>query len=278
MSFLAKLEARYQNTGASLCVGIDPNPAMLPKRFPHTARGIFQFLKIIIEVTQPHAAAYKPNLAFFESLGAEGQVLLEKVLGLIPDTIPYIIDAKRGDIGSSSEQYAKAIFEQLGADAVTVSPYMGYDSVAPFLEFEGKGVFILGLTSNPGRSDVQLLKLENGQHVFESLMQSFQAKPSKAARGWVIGATLGDLSQKAVAASGTDAILVPGVGAQGGDLKTIFAHAHAKNPAHVIINASRSILYASTGSDFAERAAAEALGLAEQIKLVNRQDAKDASI
>jgi orotidine-5'-phosphate decarboxylase len=195
-------------------------------------------------------------------MGSAGLRALENVRASIPAHIPVIMDAKRGDIDSSSRHYAKAIFEIWGADAVTVSPYMGLDSLDPFLAYAGRGVFILGLTSNPGRHDVELLKLADGRHVFEAVMDCFGVKNYPATRGWVIGATLGELTRKAMALSGSDPVLVPGIGAQGGDLKTVFAHAGKKNLAHIIINASRSILYAEGAAGFEEgarRAAGELL-------------------
>ncbi len=256
--FLEKLQNRFSTLGGSLCIGLDPDLEKLPQGFSRDAHGVEKFLEAIVDSTQDFAAAYKPNLAFFEGLGSQGLQVFETLRARIPETIPVILDAKRGDIDSSSRHYAKALFERWQADAVTVSPYMGWDSLEPFLAYAEKCVFILGLTSNPGRHDVQLLKLADGRYVFQSVMQTFRAKPCQAQRGWVIGATLGDLTQAAFDATGDDPVLVPGVGAQGGDLQTVFSGARGKRPEHIVINAGRTILYAAHGSDFAEQARAAA--------------------
>lgn len=248
-----------------LCVGLDPDMAKLPKPIEKSNKGIVAFCKAIIEATADSCIAYKPNLAFFEALGPEGWYVLEEVMSFVPKGIFTIADAKRGDIGNTSKMYAKAFFEHFNFDAVTVTPYMGEDSVKPFLEFEDKWVILLGLTSNKGSADFQKVQSAEGQKLYESVLMKGMEWGSPDNLMFVIGATHGaDLAhvRKLVP---DHFFLVPGVGAQGGDAATVIQHGK-NNAGGLLINASRSILYASDGEDFAEAARVEVSKLNSEMK------------
>lgn len=245
-----------------LCVGLDPDPAKLPAHLPNTAAGVVQFCREIIAATEAHAIAYKVNTAFFEALGVEGWRALAEVAALLPSNTLRIADAKRGDIGNTASRYAEAFFHQLPFDALTVAPYMGHDSVTPFLAYPGKWVFLLGLTSNPGAADFQL---HDPQHpLFEQVITTSQrwAAHQPGHLGFVAGATQTAHLARMRALAPEQWLLVPGVGAQGGDLDAV-CQAAAIDGGGLLINASRSILYASSAPDFAQAAAREAQALAQ---------------
>lgn len=246
--------------GPGLCVGLDPDIHRLPAHFSAHPVSIAPFLRDIIEATRPVARAFKINTAFFEQYGHTGLDALYEVRAAVGDSY-CIIDAKRGDIGNTSAAYARAVFEDLRADATTVAPYMGSDSVEPFLAYEGKRVYVLALTSNQGSADFQRL-LVNDAPLFTHVMQRALSWTGPAERGFVVGAThpgeLANIRQQFPASH----LLIPGVGAQGGDPIQI-ARANAGGPA--LVNASRSILYASRSEHFAQEAALEAHRLAEQL-------------
>lgn len=250
------LDQRCQQTGGYLCVGLDPVPERLPEHLSRNVEGVRRFLQEIIAATAPYAVAYKVNFAFFEALGREGWALLEDVRAMLPAGSLTIADAKRGDIGTSSAMYAKAVFEQLGFDAITVAPYMGHDSVAPFLDYAGKWVFLLALTSNPGSADFEQQPLASGQQLYQAVLQQAEAWPRQAELGYVVGATQTDAIESVRSIAPQAWLLVPGVGAQGGSLEGVLRAGRTPHGG-LLINSSRGILYASSGMDFAQAAAAE---------------------
>ena len=243
MSFIKKVQKRAEQTGGLLCIGLDPDPDLLPAPFRNTSGDLFDFLSSVIQATESYATAVKLNLAYFEALGVEGIQLLEKVLKVIPEDLPVIADAKRGDVGHSSKQYAKSLFSRFGFDAATVSPYLGRDSVEPFLEYEEHGVFVLCLTSNPGATDFQLPELH--------------LKVAEYVKGWnrngnsglVVGATNPERIAAIREISGPMPYLIPGIGAQGGELETTLKAAQDGTKVPFLINASRSILYPQNYAD-----------------------------
>ncbi|MBK6948944.1 MAG: orotidine-5'-phosphate decarboxylase [Haliscomenobacter sp.] len=257
-----------QSRASYLCVGLDTDaekiPAFLRDQFPDP---LWEFNRRIIDATRPFCVAYKPNLAFYEALGTAGWELLEKTVRYIGPDHFIIADAKRGDIGNTSRLYAKAFFEQLPCDAVTVAPYMGKDSVAPFLGFPGKWVILLALTSNPGSADFQFALQPEGIPLYRKVLRQAMQWAGPDELMFVVGATHpNDLRQ--IREEAPDYIfLVPGVGAQGGDLNAI-SHAGLNAGRGLLVNASRSILYASSGPDFAEAAAAEGQALQLEMKQI----------
>ncbi|MCS7074934.1 MAG: orotidine-5'-phosphate decarboxylase [Bacteroidia bacterium] len=239
-----------------LCVGIDPELSKLPQGIPQTIEGLRHFLQEIIPPTLSFAVATKINLAFFESLGSNGWKLLETVLSWIPPHILTIADAKRGDIGNTSRKYAEAFFQELPFDGITVNPYMGADSVKPFLDFPNKWTFLLGLTSNIGAEDFQLQRLASGQFLYESVIETAQTWGNQlpGELGFVVGATRPEYLQRVRKITPQSFLLVPGIGAQGGDLPSVLTNGLIDNDFGLLINASRSILYASSDHTFVEKA------------------------
>lgn len=247
-----------------LCVGLDTDINRIPDFLLNEEDPIFEFNKRIIEATQDLCVAYKPNLAFYESLGSAGIRSLEKTLEVIPDNIFSIADAKRGDIGNTSKMYAKAFFENMGFDSITISPYMGHDAVTPYFEYAGKWAIILGITSNPGADDLERLKLESGEEVYEKLLETASSWGNLDNTMFVVGATRPELMKKVREIAPDHFLLVPGVGAQGGDLNSIAEHG-MNDHCGLLVNSSRGIIYASNGEDFAERAREEAKKLQQQM-------------
>ena len=247
-----------------LCVGLDPEISKLPPHLLGLEDPVFEFCRQIIRATRPFCVAFKPNLAFFEALGPAGWRTFEKVVREIGPDHFIIADAKRGDIGNTSRLYATAFFEKMGADALTIAPYMGRDSVEPFLGFEGKWAVVLGLTSNPGSQDFQLQKLETGEPLFETVLRKTATWGTAENLMFVVGATQTVHFQRVRAILPDHFFLVPGIGAQGGDLESV-CHAGMNAEAGLLINASRSIIFASAGADFAEAAAAEASKMTAQM-------------
>ncbi len=252
-----------------LCVGLDSDIEKIPKHFLNATDPIFEFNKAIIDATKKYAVAYKINTAFYEARGVKGWETMEKTVNHIPENIFRIADAKRGDIGNTSAQYAKAFFETLNFDAITVAPYMGMDSVKPFLEYENKWTILLGLTSNPGADDFekqQIVKtienLEEGVHTITTDTMQLYEMVLETAAGWgtvnnlmfVVGATQADEFLRIRSISPDHFFLVPGVGSQGGSLKEISEKAMIHD-CGLLVNASRAVIYASSGEDFAEKAA-----------------------
>jgi len=243
-----------------LCVGLDTDINLIPKHLLAYQDPIFEFNKAIIDATIDVAVAYKPNLAFYESRGVAGWQSLEKTMQYLrqwESKVFTIADAKRGDIGNTSKMYAKTFFDHLGFDSVTVAPYMGEDSVTPFLEYKGKWVIVLGLTSNKGSADFQLLETD-GKMLHEQVILKTQQWANPDQLMFVIGATHPDAFQRIRSLSPDNFYLVPGVGAQGGDLDAV-AQNGTNDHCGLLINSTRQIIYASNGTDFAEAARQSAL-------------------
>jgi orotidine-5'-phosphate decarboxylase len=240
-----------------LCVGLDTDPDKIPAHLRETEDPVYEFNKAIIEATLPYCVAYKPNLAFYEALGENGWESLRKTMALIPNTHFTIADAKRGDIGNTSSRYAEAFFNRFNFDSVTVAPYMGSDSVKPFLAVDGKWTILLALTSNPGADDFEQLLLANGKRVYEEVLDTAVQWGSADQLMFVVGATRVEALRAIRQRVPDHFFLIPGVGAQGGDLRAV-SEAAMNDSIGMLVNASRSILYASSGVDFAEAAATEA--------------------
>jgi orotidine-5'-phosphate decarboxylase len=234
-----------------LCVGLDTDPAKIP-----AGVSMLEFNKAIIDATKPYCVAYKPNIAFYECLGAEGWEILEETVKYIGNDHFTIADAKRGDIGNTSTYYAKTFFETYGFDSVTVAPYMGKDSVQPFLAFENKWAIVLALTSNPGAMDFQLFQ-QGDKKLFEEVLEKVSTWGTPENTMYVVGATRADMLADIRKIVPNHFLLVPGVGAQGGSLEEVAKYGMNENVG-LLVNASRSILYASNGSDFASAAEKEA--------------------
>lgn len=248
-----------------LCIGLDTDLNKIPSFLQKEKDPLFAFNRSIIDATHEIAVAYKPNLAFYEALGAKGWESLQKTMEYIPDGIFTIADAKRGDIGNTSTLYAKAFFEQMNFDAVTVAPYMGEDSVRPFLAFSGKWVILLGLTSNHGAADFQQLRLSNGKMLYEEVLTKSQSWGSDEQLMYVVGATKAEQLTNIRRYIPNHFLLVPGVGVQGGDLASV-AQYGMNHLCGLLVNASRSILYAANDENFAKAASREARKLQTQME------------
>lgn len=245
MRYSERLQQRISATNSRLCVGLDPRPG---DGGPFHAR---DFLRRVIAETAPYAAAFKPNMAYFEAMGIEGIRVLEELLGEIPREVPVILDAKRSDIGETQKYYAQGYFAGWNVDAVTLNPFLGYDSIEPFLDWQGKGIYLLAVTSNPGSADFQRRQLADGREVFE-LVTALGDRAATEQRQTDVGYVVGLTNAAEVLAKMPDApLLVPGLGAQGGDLAALAA---ASRTAPDVINVSRGILYAGDELDFTTRA------------------------
>jgi orotidine-5'-phosphate decarboxylase len=264
MGFVDKLLTASRDHKSLLCVGLDPDPGLMPEM------DVLQFNRDIIDATKDLVCAYKPNLAFYQALGIEGLIAMEKTREYIPTEIPVIADAKHGDIGNSARQYAKAIFDTFGFDAVTVNPYLGYDSLEPFINRSDRGVFVLCKTSNVGASDFQDLRyLEPGISDAAPLFQVVALKAKEwnvyGNVGLVVGATHAEALRTVRELCPEMVLLIPGIGAQGGDLASAVTWGVDAQGQKAIICCSRQILYASKGEDFALAAREEALKIRDQI-------------
>lgn len=260
-----ELTAAIRRKKSFLCVGLDTELSKLPPHLLEHPDPVFEFNKQIIDATRDLCVAYKPNLAFYEALGPEGWHILARTVEYIGREHLTIADAKRGDIGNTSRMYAEAFFNRLGFDAVTVAPYMGEDSVSPFLEFPGKWTILLALTSNKGSADFQMVQHNDHREMFfEKVLRRASKWGSPHNLMFVVGATHPDAFARVRAIVPGHFLLVPGVGAQGGDLKAI-CEKGLNDDIGLLINASRSILYASSGPDFAGAARAEALKMQEEM-------------
>ncbi len=240
-----------------LCVGLDTDLAKIPKHLLKEPDPVFSFNKQIIDATERYCVAYKPNLAFYEALGSRGWESLQKTIDYIPKNIFTIADAKRGDIGNTSTLYAKAFFEQMKVDAITVAPYMGEDSVTPFLAFKDKWVILLAHTSNPGSGDFQTLETIKGKKLFEEVITRSQLWGTPDNLMYVVGATHPDQIGAIRKLAPQYFFLVPGIGAQGGDLQKV-SQAGLNIQCGLLVNSSRAIIYASDQTDFATVAGKEA--------------------
>lgn len=267
MNYQQLLE-QIKNKGSFLCVGLDSDPAKLPAHLLDREDPVYEFNRAIIDATAPYCIAYKPNMAFYEATGVNGWVSLERTIKYIRQNYPemfIIADAKRGDIGNTSKLYARSFFEHLDVDAITVAPYMGSDSVTPFLGYEGKWVILLALTSNPGSHDFQFIEDKGGKRLFESVLEKSQQWAGKEEMMYVVGATQGSMFADIRRIVPDHFLLVPGVGAQGGSLEEVCRYGMNSN-CGLIVNSSRGIIFASNKEDFAERAAEEAAKLAGQMQ------------
>ncbi|HQQ93257.1 MAG TPA: orotidine-5'-phosphate decarboxylase [Bacteroidia bacterium] len=252
-----------------LCVGLDPDSEKLPKHLLEEEDPIFEFNKQIIDATAEFCVAFKPNNAFYEAYGLSGMESLEKTIKYIHINYPdhfLIADAKRGDIGNTSSMYARAYFERLETHAITVAPYMGHDSVKPFLTFPGKWAIILGLTSNSGSEDFQQLKV-NGRELYLQVIETCAAWGNKENMMFVVGATKAPMLASIRKIIPEHFLLIPGVGAQGGSLEEVCRYGLNKDVG-LLVNSSRGIIYASSGKDFAEKAAKEASKVASEMRQI----------
>jgi len=256
---------QIQKKRSYLCIGLDTDLEKIPKHLLSCADPVFEFNKHIIDATHEFCVAYKPNIAFYEALGAKGWVSLQKTLDYIPKGIFTIADAKRGDIGNTSSLYAKAFFTQMNFDSITVAPYMGEDSVKPFLEFKGKWVILLAHTSNAGSADFQLLESKGGKRLYEEVILKSQQWATPDQLMYVVGATRADKIGEIRKLAPHHFFLVPGVGAQGGDLETVSRYGMNKQ-CGLLVNSSRAIIYASSGESFAEAAKNEASLVQQEMK------------
>jgi orotidine-5'-phosphate decarboxylase len=246
MRYGEKLGKRIITADSRLCVGLDPRPSQ------GDVSSVEDFLKSVVEQTWSYAAAFKPNMAYFEAMGWKGIEMLERLLGWMPDEVPVILDAKRSDIGETQKYYAQGYFQHWDVDAVTLNPFLGYDSIEPFLGWEGKGVYLLAVTSNPGSADFQRQMLADGRPVYE-LVTDLGARASMAGCATDVGYVVGLTNAGGVLEKMPDApLLIPGLGAQGGDLAGLVASART---AADVINVSRGILYAGDDKSYADRAA-----------------------
>jgi orotidine-5'-phosphate decarboxylase len=275
MTFLDKLRNAERQNGSLLCVGLDPEPAKFPGQFEGDTRKIYDFCAAIVDATADLVIAFKPQIAYFAAYRAEDQLekLMEHMRRTAPQ-VPIILDAKRGDIGSTAEQYAKEAFERYGADAVTLSPFMGFDSVQPYLKYHGKGAFLLCRTSNPGGDDFQPQRLADvpGQpRLYEHIAALAQGPWNLNGQlGLVVGATYPAEIERVRLVAPNVPLLIPGVGAQGGDavatVRAGYRQADGETTAPIVVNSSRAVLYASSGTDFAQAARAAAIATRDQLQ------------
>ncbi len=250
-----------------LCVGLDTDAKKIPVCLLDLHDPIFEFNKAIVDATAPYCVAYKPNLAFYEAHGIHGMKAFQKTVEYIREQHPHhfiIADAKRGDIGNTSKMYARTFFEEYDVDALTIAPYMGEDSVTPFLEYDGKWVIMLALTSNKGSLDFQLMQDENGERLFEKVMRKGQEWGTPQNMMFVVGATRGEMFRDVRRVAPDHFLLVPGVGAQGGSLEEVCRYGITKD-CGLLVNSSRGIIYASNDDHFAEIAGNKAREIQQQM-------------
>lgn len=248
-----------------MCVGLDTDIKKIPRHLLNSKDPVFEFNRQIIDATARYTVAYKPNLAFYESLGSRGLESLQKTMEYIPKEIFTIADAKRGDIGNTSSLYARAFFEQMNFDSITVAPYMGEDSVKPFLGYAGKWVILLALTSNMGSRDFQDLRIGDGSSkLYEQVLEKSQQWGSTANMMYVVGATKAEKLQEIRQIVPDHFLLVPGVGAQGGSLEEVAKYGMNKD-CGLLVNSSRAIIYASDAKDFAQKAGEEAAKVQQEM-------------
>jgi orotidine-5'-phosphate decarboxylase len=259
-----QLVEQIRSKRSFLCVGLDTDPGKIPAFLSESEDPVFEFNKAIIDATKDYCVAYKPNIAFYECLGPKGWESLKKTVDYIPDNCFVIADAKRGDIGNTSHYYAKTFFEYLDCDAVTVAPYMGEDSVTPFQAFDEKWVILLALTSNAGAMDFQFISDKNGEELYKKVLKKSSRWGNSGNLMYVVGATRAEGIGEVRKLVPDHFFLVPGVGAQGGSLADVANYGWNKD-CGLLVNASRSVIYASDGEDFAGKAAEEAKRLQQEM-------------
>ena len=266
-----ELVSEIQKKGSFLCVGLDVDMKKIPEHLLKEDDPIFAFNKAIIDATAPYCVAYKPNHAFYEAYGVKGIIAFEKTVKYLKENYPeqfIIADAKRGDIGNTSKMYAQTFFGEYDVDALTVAPYMGEDSVTPFLEgYEGKWVILLALTSNKGSFDFQLTEDKAGERLFEKVIRRSLQWGNEENMMYVVGATRGEMFEDIRAVAPKAFLLVPGVGAQGGSLETVCEYGMIED-CGLLVNSSRGIIYASQGEDFAQVAGEKAKELQQQMSAI----------
>lgn len=262
MNFVEKLDAATKKNNSLLCIGLDVDLKKIPQSLINKSDPIFEFNKCIIDATRDLVCAYKPNIAFYEMYGIYGMEALIRTIEYVDGDIPMILDAKRGDIGNTAAAYAKAAFDIYKADAVTINPYMGFDSIEPFQTYKDKGLFILCLTSNQSSKDFQT---DGEEPLYIKVAKKVKIWNNYGGCGLVVGATKAEELKEIRALVGDMPILIPGVGAQGGDLQTSVRCGTTKKGDRAIINSSRGIIYASSGEDFAGAAKVAARKLKEEI-------------
>ncbi|MDD5338655.1 MAG: orotidine-5'-phosphate decarboxylase [Dehalococcoidales bacterium] len=261
MDFIEKLGKISLKNRSLLCIGLDLDPSLMPEKV-----GVFEFNKAIIDATADLVSAYKPNIAFYEAMGREAMDELHETIEYMPQDIVKIMDAKRGDIGNTAKAYAKSLFDRFNVDAITASPYLGYDSLEPFIERRDRGVFILCRTSNKGAADFQSLPVGNeGKLLYEVVAEKVNEWNKYGNLGLVVGATFPEELKKIRTQYPQIPLLIPGVGAQGGELEKTVKYGADIGRQRTVINSSRQILYASRGKDFAEAAAKAARQLRDSI-------------
>jgi orotidine-5'-phosphate decarboxylase len=270
MNFTERLRQSQEHHNSLVCVGLDPDPLKLPRHLQGKEDGVLQFCRGIIAATHEAACAYKLNLAFFEAMGGRGTAILREVLALIPKECITIADGKRGDIGNSSAMYARSIMTDLRFDSATVHPYMGFDSVEPFAKEPSRGVFVLALTSNPGAKDLQYLKV-GGKPLYEHVVRKVKQWNTAGNFGLVVGATRPAQLKRIRTLAPKLPLLIPGIGAQGGDVRKAVQYGCDATGALALLTSSRSILYASGGEDFADAARAATLALRDEINRYREQ-------
>ena len=267
---LTFLVDQIEKKSSFLCVGLDVDLCKIPSHLLKEEDPIFAFNKAIIDATHSYAVAYKPNMAFYEAYGVKGWLALEKTIQYLNLNYPEVFtiaDAKRGDIGNTASRYAKAFFEDLGFDSLTVAPYMGKDSVEPFLAFEDKFTILLGLTSNPGAADFEMLPMANGKYLYETVIETAAQYKNARQLMYVVGATQANAIKDIRALVPDSFLLVPGVGAQGGSLKEVCSEG-LNEQVGLLVNSSRGIIYASSGEDFALAAAEQAALLQTEMAVI----------
>ena len=263
MTFVDKLLQAGKRNNSLVCVGLDPDPKLMPAKI-----GVYEFNKAIIDATSDLVCAYKPNLAFYEAMGDEGMKAFQNTVKCVPSHIPVIADAKRGDIGNTSKAYAIALFDVMGCDAATVNPYLGFDAIEPFLQYADKGTIILCRTSNPSAKDFQSLMCQTPdglRPLYEIVADKAQEWNTRGNVGIVVGATYPDELKQIRSRHPELPILIPGIGAQGGDVAVTVKNGVSPQGEKAIINSARQIIYASKGPDFAEAARKACLSLRDEI-------------
>lgn len=265
MTFLEMLRARWRAADSLLCVGLDPDPLRFPEHLRRADDSIFEFCKSIVDATADLVCAFKPQIAYFASAGAEDalQRLIAYIRGAHP-AVPVILDAKRGDMASTAQHYAREVFERYNAHAVTLSPYLGFDSIEPYLAYAERGAFLLCRTSNAGGSDLQMLNTD-GERLYERVARLAVTWNRGGQLGLVVGATYPDELARVRELVGEMPLLVPGIGAQGGDLEGSVKAGQTTHGAGIVVNSSRAIIYASPGDDFAAAARRAAQSARDEI-------------